>query len=63
MTGNNKIEVNQSTMIQIVQKWADEEFKSKPTIKSIKSLDKNMGSFSIVTEQKPDKKEEAEAKI
>ena len=35
MKGSNSIEVNQATMVEIVQQWANVEFKGKPTVKSV----------------------------
>lgn len=47
MKGNNEIVVNQSTMKDIVQRWVNDEIKSKPQVVSVKAKGGPTDQFEI----------------
>jgi len=50
MKGSNSIDVNTATMLEAVQKWADEQFAESVKILSVASLDMQRGTFRITFE-------------
>ena len=44
MTGNNEIKINEATMIEAVQLWLNDQFKSPPKVTSVEQV--QAGSYS-----------------
>ena len=38
MTGNNEIKINEATMIEAVQLWLNDQFKSPPKVTSVEQV-------------------------
>ena len=61
MKGNNKLNVCQAAMIDMVQEWVDKNIASKPEVLSVKKNIHNRGQtdqFDIILSDRPTIKEE-----
>ena len=60
MKGNNKLNVCQAAMIDMVQEWVDKNIASKPEVLSVKKNTDNRGQtdqFDIILSDRPTIKE------